>query len=1497
MDRAPKLPPTRLIAFCLVTGLLSACGSGSSPAPSVCHYNSDCPAALTCVANRCMKECETDRDCPASATCIEGTCSGASSMSEAGSSGATSTSSSSEAGAAGAETTGTLAAPQTAAADYLDKNDLTPVEFGLLAGGTAPADLPSSSFASEPSFYMQSTLLTQPQSTGFLGIPAHSRTDEIRWQISEDRLVARRASELVTGSTWSKPLQGDPIAEFAVTLHFDVQRVTDAETGTISYAEDTTSHPWYARRYLRVDWSQNLVGDALTADFDFGIGHVSGTAVPLVIASPADTNAPFFDYSALPGAQKELSYLDVVNQVELHPESASLGTSPDLPVCALGDGDGPCGPSLVTWRTGFRRADPTRDYQAVGLARAPAITEKGVPTGANFGRLDIGRFGVRDTASVGPLGSTGPSAPVNAVRHNLWFFSHARVAGTVTSTLCNLDADCQAGLICQPQATAPDASHPGACAPPGFDHKSSDLACSSDADCAPFGSAALSGTAGCDSVTKTCGERFVRCAADSDCAALSAASTCDTIAATARPDASGLCTLPFAERQVRPLAYFESADFPDSLQPAAEQALSEWNAALSASVVAMRQRECEIATSIDPSATPPASDPCTASSVTGAQSDAQFVLVGCHNPVWGTASGPGQQAAADVDAAHALGWDLDACGPQGTTARAGDLRHHLLEAITDRSDAQDSWGLSNVAADPTSGEILAGHATVWKTVTDAYAAEVVSLARLYHGVLDPAAPLPVTGVLPVGFDTSSDGSASPGGLSAALTSAILGSTEASVVGDGSNGSQRFAALLGSALEKTLVNTDQARLNPAATPDDTASLAQTLDLTSPLRGQSPAAQRTLERLRRTLGAEECRMLPGFSPDNILYLASFTAKWTGIPPHEFGQDWSFKTSTGDLDETAIQNYAELSIARVVFDHELGHSLGLRHNFAGSADALNYDDTYWRVRGQGHPGGLLPRFQYVTDVRDFSYYSPQENAGRVETHSYSSVMDERDVGQVSNGLGRYDVAALKSLYGGLVQAFKSVADNAEALMYSFNTAGHGLTTAIDAGQYPKISGMHYTQIPMIYGFTSSGVPNIGDDNRYDVFQVETQATPLPGWGPPVFSNITADGHALVPYRYGGDAASGLDWTEMRGDVGADVSESVNSLATLALGGYLADSFAHSTGSLSATKYVSHLRNHLLDPIRQEALTAALDLISSHFDFGADPSWNTFSENAAGLTNQAALAMAGNTLGQLLAIPEDGGYAPTAQFDGSSLLTASLGASATPVNLALGDGRSLSSVWGSSTQLPWYAQLERAGSYYDKTVALQTLTDRELPVSPNSLFTQGPASVELGFSDIWPGQFLRFMGGVLARDAADSFDLVQISGSFSTLLLPNLAAAPSAVRGPNSEEEFIDPNLPLSVAAWAAVLSSATVDAPYRDFFKLTTDGEANALSGATTPTVSFIDPSTGDTYRALHFSSTSQSEHSSVRHPTFTQRRATSPPKAGSLRACCSGYKISRHCASEL
>ena len=68
------------------------------------------------------------------------------------------------------------------------------------------------------------------------------------------------------------------------------------------------------------------------------------------------------------------------------------------------------------------------------------------------------------------------------------------------------------------------------------------------------------------------------------------------------------------------------------------------------------------------------------------------------------------------------------------------------------------------------------------------------------------------------------------------------------------------------------------------------------------------------------------------------------------------------------------------RQVMLHEVGHTLGLRHNFAGSFDAFNFRPEYWELRAAD--GTVEPRH---VDPE-----TPEEIAGRIHEFEYSSIMD---------------------------------------------------------------------------------------------------------------------------------------------------------------------------------------------------------------------------------------------------------------------------------------------------------------------------------------------------------------------------------------------------------------------------------------------------------------------------------------------------------------------------
>jgi hypothetical protein len=120
-----------------------------------------------------------------------------------------------------------------------------------------------------------------------------------------------------------------------------------------------------------------------------------------------------------------------------------------------------------------------------------------------------------------------------------------------------------------------------------------------------------------------------------------------------------------------------------------------------------------------------------------------------------------------------------------------------------------------------------------------------------------------------------------------------------------------------------------------------------------------------------------------------------------------DLASRVQADGLDREQIVKLIRAQIFRGVTAHELGHTFGLRHNFEGSADAMNYFPQYWGVGADALPEGKAHLL----------------GAGRTDSYEvqYSSIMDyhQRFNGDFA-GLGLYDKAAIKLGYAETVEVF---------------------------------------------------------------------------------------------------------------------------------------------------------------------------------------------------------------------------------------------------------------------------------------------------------------------------------------------------------------------------------------------------------------------------------------------------------------------------------------------
>jgi len=486
-------------------------------------------------------------------------------------------------------------------------------------------------------------------------------------------------------------------------------------------------------------------------------------------------------------------------------------------------------------------------------------------------------------------------------------------------------------------------------------------------------------------------------------------------------------------------------------------------------------------------------------------------------------------------------------------------------------------------------------------------------------------------------------------------------------------------IAGTALEARLIP-DHQKLLLGRTPADLAKPLTRAEQArmSPLTG---VGRRRMERRRAGMrrAMRHNRYLKEFADDSVLGYAH--------------------TLKGVDEDTAHGIIANLVFTSTT-EHEVGHTLGLRHNFAGSADPLNYFERYWELRGAA-PAPFTDGIDYTDAQRE----------GRMPQYQYSSIMDygarfHSDV----EGLGSYDEAAIAYGYGELVSQFSDLHSRVE------NRLG-------DAGVGDLLQAFHYTDYPTLFG-----------DSTTRMFDRH--------WAP-----AGADPQREVPFKFCSDEYEGALWDCDIWDRGADAYE---------IARYAADSY-HQYYVFDAYKR----QRHHFDPwdyygrVYSRYFLILMKLYQHwyYLDDGTE-AWATDPDEGQPLTLAANEAL--HLFWDVLTTPDRGAFCLDEQTEQlgeaddiwypDRFWELCAGTEDATSDIPLGQGRPSDVQFAEDAGYYFYDKVVTAGSWYDKAAAMDAMT------LPETAFIGVDAasnadSITFTFFDGFPELMVRLFGGIMAE------------------------------------------------------------------------------------------------------------------------------------------------------
>jgi|CXWL01.1.fsa_nt_gi hypothetical protein len=944
----------------------------------------------------------------------------------------------------------------------------------------------------DPEFYSQGTLVDVGYGAGQDGLFTSTYAQpltRVKWTVQKDLLIARLAYERITGAdgkgTGKATHDGLVVAAFPIISHFDIQRIYNPATGEQSNVidENQLDRPWTERQYIRVDWSRNLSTDNFDYDTlsQMGVyGGVSYEPLAYSVLDPKHPDAPRYD--------PEAGYLDITNKAFARPLMVDLSIFGGgvMPACwfdaDFSGGSAPstgCSPVEITIRQSFRKVEDN-DYE-------PADWD-------GFRFQSFGAFTTDRHGYARNYGMTDTQKHRFINRYNLWQRSHVY-------------ADAQA-------MTGPVTCFTPGSTPVGADPHRDNNGDGTEDECASVGRGSR-----CDTFSQKCTLPLRDRKEKPVVWYFSDGSSLDffepTRDATHEWDValrSAVVTGRYAECKRThdvdcenrfPVYFGQQDDNQDAIDLAREVDDCRGGRTFGGQNCESLADRLGQERGYSPGVIALAKMP--------------EMLVLCHSPV--EAADPAPCASADqrlpagvtaVQCAQAYADgntdDFAEKCHAALNVRKGDLRYHLVNAIR-TPQTPSPWGIMVDSNDPLTGETVAASINVWTHVNDLWSQGVVDMARYIKGELTTADVTEGTYVRE--WASAAEASTTQGSLPKltkeqrhGMLAELLGADAEKLKSDirGLKDTAIFAEAKQLARDATAIRADalapssnkpiyEARRRKALNTRTEAELttkmmqsyaggvgrldSQTMsEFASPLRGANPNLQREVARAKELALADRgaCIMHESPAPFAIADLAD-------ILQAKFGQFDPKQSRTDQVKRAdAMRRYMAQKAHYAVVTHEMGHSIGLRHNFVSSSDAFNYRPQYWQLRTDNgtnnnscttlDPTGACvgPRYNDPVTVN--------ERNNLITMFMQSSTMDYAgEATQDLMGLGAYDFAAARMFYGDVAAVFKDADVKAgtprgSGAMAKLDNFGGILGFQYQLGDGQAATDIHYSQLQKEFG-----------------------------------------------------------------------------------------------------------------------------------------------------------------------------------------------------------------------------------------------------------------------------------------------------------------------------------------------------------------------------------------------------------------------------------------------